>query len=50
MVKEVFVMRMTDRAKDSVAYGMTTMQMASMLVVMAALSLGMLWIMASASI
>ncbi len=49
MVKEVFVMKATDNTMDGIAYGMSMGQMALVLIVMAALSLGMLWLMANAS-
>lgn len=42
-------MKATNGTMDGVACGMSAGQMALMLVVMAALSLGMLWIMANAS-
>lgn len=45
MVKEVFVMKATNGAE----LGMSKAQMALMLIVMTTLSLGMLWLMASAS-
>ena len=49
MVKEVLVMKTTNRTMDGVAYGMSTGQMALTLIVMTVLSLGMLWLMANAS-
>ena len=49
MVKEVLVMKTTNRTMDGVAYGMSAGQMALTLIVMTVLSLGMLLIMANAS-
>ena len=49
MVKEVFVMKATNNTMDGVACGMSMGQMALVLIVMAVLSLGMLWLMANAS-
>lgn len=49
MVKEVFVMKAASNTMDGIAYGMSMGQMALALIVMAVLSLGMLWLMANAS-
>lgn len=49
MVKEVFVMKATNNTMDGIACGMSMCQMALVLIVMAVLSLGMLWLMANAS-
>lgn len=49
MVKEVFVMKATSNTMDGIACGMSMGQMALVLIVMAVLSLGMLWLMANAS-
>lgn len=42
-------MKATDNTMNGIAYGMSMGQMALVLIVMAALSLGMLWLMANAS-
>lgn len=49
MVKEVFVMKATSNTMDGIACGMSMGQMALVLIVMAVFSLGMLWLMANAS-